>query len=228
MTVSQSLINAPVSSLRRDAENPRLPPNYRGSSQEDLAVVLELGFEAHAVAQSIAANGFYLAEPLLVIKSIEEPGCWTVVEGNRRLTALIGLTNPDIRMQFAESEKWDALIPGSKVDAQTQIPVVVHDSREETFAQVGKAHVLGKLQWRPVAQASYIAARIDEGRTYDQVAEMIGIPKGKVAEQYRDYAIVERAQELGLETGEIEKAFSLLTVAMSSVKLRDHVGAPLG
>ena len=41
-------------------------------------------------------------------------------------------------------------------------------------------------------------------------------------------AVVRQAQDLGLETSEIEKAFSLLTVAMSNTKLRDHVGVPLG
>jgi hypothetical protein len=93
---------------------------------------------------------------------------------------------------------------------------------------VGRAHVLGKLQWRPYAQATYVASRIQENFSYAEVADMIGIPKSKVADLYRDHAIVVQAQELGLKTGEIEKAFSLLTVAMSSTKLRDHIGAPLG
>jgi hypothetical protein len=60
------------------------------------------------------------------------------------------------------------------------------------------------------------------------VADLIGITKSKAADLYRDQAVVAQAQSLGLETGEIEKAFSVLTVAMSNTKLRDHVGAPLG
>lgn len=222
------LRHVPITSLRLDPLNPRLPASFRGSSQEELAVVLELGFEAFAVAQSMADHGYFLSEPLLVIASDDEPGTWIVVEGNRRLTALLGLTNPAIRAQFAEADKWERLAARSKVSAADPVPVVVHPSRESTHVEVGKAHVLGKLQWRPYAQATYIAARIEEGRTYAEVAELIGVPKSKVADLYRDQAIVAQAQLIGLDTAEIEKAFSLLTVAMSSTKLREHVGAPLG
>lgn len=222
------LRHVPISSLRLDALNPRLPASFRESGQEELAVVLELGFEAFAVAQSIADHGFFLSEPLLVIASGTEPGAWIVVEGNRRLTALLGLTNSSFRSQFAEADGWERLAARSKVVAGDLVPVVVHPDRASTHIEVGKAHVLGKLQWRPYAQATYVAGRVQEGRSYAEVAELIGISKSKVADLYRDQAIVAQAQQLGLETGEIEKAFSLLTVAMSSTKLRDHVGAPLG
>lgn len=220
--------SVPVGDLRLDPDNPRIPQSYRGLGQDDLAVVLEMGFEAYAVAQSMASSGFFMGEPLLVIASDEEPGAFVVVEGNRRLTALIGLTRPEIRAQFTEAEKWEQLSQDSKISPDSMIPVVVHESRELTFAQIGRAHVLGKLQWRPYAQALYIAARIEEGRTYAEVAEMIGITRAKVADLYRDQAIVAQAESAGLDTGEIEKAFSILTVAMSNVKLRDHIGAPLG
>lgn len=225
---SGETLNIPISRLRLDPQNPRLPRLYRGASQEDLAVALEIGFEAFAVAQSIARNGFFLAEPLLVISSETEDGAWTVVEGNRRLTALIGLTNKDIRDQFEESERWEQIANESAISLETKIPVVVHSTRDETYAQVAKAHVVGKLGWLPYSQASYIADRIEEGRTYAEVAEMIGIAKAKVATMYRDYCIVKSAQNMGLSTTEVEQTFSLLTVAMSSANLRDHVGAPPG
>jgi len=77
-------------------------------------------------------------------------------------------------------------------------------------------------------QARFIAARVAEGRTVADVAELIGITKSKAADLYRDQAIVAQAQKVGLDTSEVEKAFSVLTVAMSNTKLRDHVGAPLG
>jgi hypothetical protein len=190
-----------IGDLRLDPDNPRIPQSYRGLGQDDLAVVLEMGFEAYAVAQSMANSGFFMGEPLLVVESEEEPGALVVVEGNRRLTALIGLTRAEIRAQFTEAEKWDQLSQDSKISPESTIPVVVHESRELTFAQIGRAHVLGKLQWRPYAQALYIAARIEEGRTYAEVAEMIGITKAKVADLYRDQAIVAQAESAGLDTG---------------------------
>jgi hypothetical protein len=218
----------PIRALRLDTENPRLPLSMRGGTQEDLAVGLVLGFEAFAVAQSIADHGFFKSEPLLVIAAPNEAGAWTVVEGNRRLTALLGLAFPEYRAQFPDAGKWDQLAAKCGVSPDDLIPAVAHANRSSTHVEVGRAHVLGKLQWRPYAQATYVASRIQENFSYAEVADMIGIPKSKVADLYRDHAIVVQAQELGLKTGEIEKAFSLLTVAMSSTKLRDHIGAPLG
>jgi hypothetical protein len=61
-----------------------------------------------------------------------------------------------------------------------------------------------------------------------EVADLIGITKSRAADLYRDQAVVSQAQKLGLQTGEVENAFSVLTVAMSNTKLRNHVGVPLG
>ena len=216
----------PLSALRLDPFNPRLPKSLQGQNQEDLAVNLELGFDAYTVAESIAGHGYFNSEPLIVIPS-DEKGAWIVVEGNRRLTALIGLTRPEIRAQFAASERWDELASRSTVRDGNQVPVVVAPSRESVIPIVGFRHISGILQWQPFAQARYVAALVDDGNSYADVADLIGIEKKKVADLYRDQAIVEQAQRLGLSTGNMEGAFSLLTVAMSSTKLRDHVGAPL-
>lgn len=226
-TILGRLQYVPIASLRLDALNPRLPLSYRSSSQDELAVVLELGFEAFAVAQSIADNGYFHSEPMLVIAA-SEPAAWIVVEGNRRLTALMGLTDASLREQFSEADRWSAIADRCELSSTDLVPVVVHPDRDSTHREVGKAHVVGKLGWRPYAQATYIASRVAEGRSYAEVAEMLGMPKSKVADMYRDQAVVRQAQGEGLDTSEIERAFSVLTVAMSSTKLRSHVGASLG
>jgi hypothetical protein len=77
-------------------------------------------------------------------------------------------------------------------------------------------------------QARFIHARVAEGRTLAEVADLIGVTKSKAADLYRDHAVVAQAEKAGLHTGEVEKAFSVLTVAMGNTKLRDHIGAPLG
>lgn len=217
-----------IKDLRLDPDNPRLPEAYRGGSQEDIAVILEMGFDAFSIAQSIVDNGFFLGEPLLAVASDDEDDVYIVVEGNRRLTALVGLAHPAIRSQFAEPDRWENLAAKTQMDPSVSVPVIVHTSRAATHTQVAKAHVVGKLQWRPYMQARFIAARVADGRSIAEVAEMIGITKSKASDLYRDQAVVRQAQDLGLETSEIEKAFSVLTVAMGNTKLRDHIGAPLG
>jgi hypothetical protein len=48
-----------------------------------------------------------------------------------------------------------------------------------------------------------------------------------VNDLYREQAIAAQAKSLGIDTGNVESAFSLLTVAMRNSKLREHVGAPI-
>jgi hypothetical protein len=218
----------PLRQLRLDAHNPRLAPEDQGSGQEALALNLELGFDALTVAESISSHGFFGSEPLIVIGG-DEPGTWTVVEGNRRLTALLGLADPEIRSQFAGRAQWDALAAHASVTLDDLIPVVALDSRSEATPIIGFRHISGILQWEPYAQARYVARLVDEdGMSFGEVAEMIGIDRTRVGNLYRDQAIATQAAELGIDTGQIERAFSLLTVAMSTPKLRAHIGAELG
>lgn len=219
---------ASIADLRLDPENPRIPESHRGKPTAELAGVLERGFDAYAVAQSIAELGYFSAEPLIVIPNPAEAGSWIVTEGNRRLTALLGLADATVRAEFTAPEKWDELAAKSAILVNQQVPVVIHQTRATTHAEIARVHVVGKLPWRPYMQAKYIAARVAEGRTIQEVADLIGIPKSKAADLYRDQAVLNQAADLGLETQQVEGAFSLLTVAMSSTKIRDHIGAPLG
>lgn len=218
----------PLSNLRLDPKNPRIPENHRSTDTAELATLLEMGFEAYPIAQSIAELGFFNAEPLIAIPNPDEPGTFVVVEGNRRLTALIGLAYPDVRSGFATPDRWEQLASRRSLTPEMEVPVVIHESRDTTHAEVARVHVVGKLAWRPFMQARYIAARVAEGRSLQEVADLIGIPKSKAADLYRDQAVLTQAARLGLETSQVENAFSLLTVAMGSTKIRNHVGAPLG
>lgn len=216
----------PLRELRLDPYNPRLPSSLQGGSQEDLAVHLELGFEALPVAESIASHGFFGSEPLIVV---EEESQWIVVEGNRRLTALLGLGHEAIRSQFANPDPWTALANRTLITLDDAIPVVFLPDRAAATPIVGFRHISGILQWQPYAQACYIAKLVDEeDMDFAAVAEMVGIDRTKVGNLYRDQAIAKQAKDMGIETQQVEETFSLLTVAMSTTKLRDHVGAPLG
>jgi hypothetical protein len=217
-----------LDSLLLDAFNPRLPPSQHGKSQEDLAVVLEMGFDAYTVAESMARHGYFVSEPLIVI-SAEEDERFIVIEGNRRLTALLGLTKEAVRSEFATPERWHELAGDCPLSAETLIPVCIATSREACTPVVGFRHISGILQWTPYAQARYIATLVDGAKmSFDEVHKLIGIDRRAVAALYREQAITNQAQRLGIATGNLEASFSLLQVAMSSPKIREFVGAPLG
>ena len=110
--------SVPLSSLRLDPENPRIPETHRTKDTAELATLLEMGFEAYPVAQSIAELGFFNAEPLIVIPNPDETDACIVVEGNRRLTALIGLAYPEIRAGFATPDRWENLAANCSISPE--------------------------------------------------------------------------------------------------------------
>lgn len=216
-----------ISSLRLDTENPRLAAKHRNADQATVADVLRMSHDVLPIAQSFVDNGYFIAEPLLVINNPAEADTWIVVEGNRRTAALMGLTDPLVRGSFADA-KWDDLAAVSPLSASDKIPVVIHENREAAQVEVGRIHVVGKLQWSPYAQARYVASRIAEGKSFEDVAHDLGIQTSKVRDLYRDLAVADQAREAGISVRQLERAFSLVTVAMRTTKLRAHVDAPSG
>jgi hypothetical protein len=221
-------INVPLQNLRLDDENPRLAGGKVAASQADLALHIAMAHDSLIVAQSIARHGFFANEPLIVIEGRND-GEWVVVEGNRRLTALLGLADSSIRSQFFEPEPWNELAKAKPVSMATEIPCIQVSDRRLVSSIIGFRHISGILDWSPYAQAAFIAQMVDEqGYSFLQVSEMIGKRKSDVANLYRNFKIAKQAQESGVSTVELENAFSLLTVAMSSPHLRDHIGATSG
>ena len=218
-----------ISDLRLDEDNPRFPESQSGNKQIRIAQVIEMGFEAFAVAESMCRYGYFPSEPLIVMKSEQESGKFVVLEGNRRLTALLGLTDKGMRASFASSERWDALAKGCSISLNDKVPAVLVKSREDCAPVIGFRHISGILSWSPYAQARYVASLVDgRGLSFLEVAEMVGKKRGDVADLYRDQAIADQARKLGVDTGGIEQTFSLLTVAMRTTKIREFVGAPMG
>lgn len=214
--------------LRLDDENPRLAGGKLSASQADLAFHIAMAHDSFIVAQSIARHGFFANEPLIVIEGPTSKE-WIVVEGNRRLTALLGLASPTIRSEFYESGPWEELAKSEAVTMSTEIPCVLVRDRSQVSSIIGFRHISGILDWSPYAQAAFVAQMIDDqGLSFLEVSVMIGKRKSEVANLYRNFKIAKQAQESGVSTVELENAFSLLTVAMSSPHLRDHIGVSAG
>ncbi len=187
-----------------------------------------MAHECLTVAKSIARNGFFTNEPLIVIEDTSTRS-WIVVEGNRRLTALMGLAFGEIRKEFFEAEAWNSLANQASLDGDSLIPCVVIRDRSEVSSIIGFRHISGILDWTPYAQAAYISQLVDDEKyDFTTIAEMIGKKRSDVANLYRNFRIAKQAETEGIGSAELEGAFSLLTVAMSSPHLRSHIGAPVG
>ena len=147
------------------------------------------------IALSIAANGYYEDEPLLVIPTppatrIAPP--FVVVEGNRRLAAIKLLLDPDLRDRTNVSGLPN--IDQSRKEQLQTIPVSVHATREDLWTHIGFRHINGIKPWDGLGKSRYIA-QIHE--TYnvplDHIAERIGDRHATVQRLYRGLRVVRQA-----------------------------------
>ena len=221
-------MNLRVDELLLDTENPRFGSKTKVLTQEELALRLEMGTDVMRVAESIARNGFFANEPLIVIKN-NETNKYTVIEGNRRFTALLALTNEEIRSGLFQSDRFNELSKNSTFGKDDVVPVTLVDNRNLIAPILGFRHISGIMEWQPLAQAIFVAKLIDEdGYNFQTAAEAVGKPKSDIAAMYRNQAIAKQATEVGMNTSGLENSFSSLTLAMGSPGIRAFVAAPLG
>ena len=77
--------------------NPRMVKPLEGQSQSDIAWAMNEEFDPIEIGRSVALNGWNDSSVLSVTSDGMPRGKFLVVEGNRRLTALLALVDSDLR-----------------------------------------------------------------------------------------------------------------------------------
>ena len=202
MGISTELQYATLDDLYLDPKNPRLGRHYANanSSQEEILDVMnEWTLEELAISyiENIENGGFWTHEALLVVKEeLYGKQRFVVVEGNRRLAALIYLQKGINEEKVPR--RWQSLVENVKKDALEKleklfghIPYIQADSRQDIEAFLGFRHVTGIKQWNPEEKAQYIAWLIDErDMTYEEVMRKIGSKTPTVRENYISYQLL--------------------------------------
>lgn len=214
------------SKLLLDNKNPRLP---EGISEEDQPKLIEFvanEYDSIAIARSIAYHGFFLSEPLIGIETNKEE--YIIVEGNRRLAALKLLEDDRLRaeLDLTDDDEWDDL--AEKAELPETIPVIIVSDRRSVAPIIGYRHILGIEPWDPWAKARFIASLIEgENLKFTDVANEVGENENDIKGHYRNYRIIYEGREKhNIDTKRAEKRFGVFTRAMSSLPLREHIGAP--
>jgi hypothetical protein len=226
MALAETVTFLPLSDLHPDPANPRLRHEQRGHLTDDeLLLFMDQNYEALVVAESIARHGFFGSEPLVVC---EEGGRWIVLEGNRRLTALLGLARPELRAQFDKSDLWEELAERRPVALDMQVPVLTAAERSDADALIGFRHISGVMDWKPLQRAQYIAYLVDERRqSFLEVADTVGLEEEIVRMLYRNQSIIEQARSLGRRdiADASERRFGTFTAALNRNGIREFIGA---
>ena len=187
----------PVHLLLLDRQNPRLTLEDGDSvDQEELISLLWKTNAVDEIALSIASNGYYEDEPLLVIRSTGDTvhhSSFIVVEGNRRLAAIKILLDSALRNRL-HADDLPAISEERKQELQT-IPASLHASRQDLWTHVGFRHINGVKPWDGMGKSRYIAHIHEEYRIpLTEIASKIGDRHSTVRRLYRGYRVLRQAQ----------------------------------
>ena len=214
----------PVDSLLFDPQNPRFPRTGTGDNEPDAIRWMLDNANIIELMNSIGEQGFFLGEPLVVIPS-HTKGKFNVVEGNRRLTAVRLINNPELAPTKKKSVEEASATATHK---PKELPCLLFKKQEEVLHYLAFRHVTGVQAWNPLQKARYLQrlAITDEYKNLAKpelrrrLAREIGTRPDYVGKLLAGLAVYESLEEQsffeipGLE--DAEGWYTVLTTAITS------------
>ncbi|HRO85669.1 MAG TPA: hypothetical protein PK110_12665 [Niabella sp.] len=182
-------LDIPVELIDLDPLNPRIVSYTNGNkelSQIDLTSILYEYFDTQTVAMSLAANGYFDEEPIIVvpnslpeefffeaysdpdtlaagIKKLVKEGLihFTVVEGNRRVSTIKLLLDQGLREKIGVEKSYPSIENPNILEDVKKIPCIIYKNRNDVSTYLGVRHIAGLLKWEAFAKAAYINETIE-------------------------------------------------------------------
>ena len=194
MNPAQKIEPVSLDKLLLDEKNPRLAgllPAGEAPDQNQLLQVIWENMAVDELAASIAADGFYPHEPLLVER--QKDGKYVVIEGNRRLATVRLLLDKKLRLTLKATDL--PSLSDAESESLRRLPVWKM-SRKDAWQIVGFKHVNGPRRWTSYAKAEYIARVREYGHSLSEIAKSIGDNHKTVARLYRALAVIRQAEKM--------------------------------
>ncbi|MCU0326389.1 MAG: ParB/RepB/Spo0J family partition protein [Spirosomaceae bacterium] len=153
MTENTKFIEIPIDNLRLDEQNPRLPESLKGQKEQDVLNWMLSDATLIDLMASIAQNGFFSGEPII---GVFEDNKYTVIEGNRRLSAVKLLSQPHLAKVSPKAVEEIANEAKVKNNIPTTLWVYVVENRETVENYLAFRHVSGVKQWPVISKAKYL------------------------------------------------------------------------
>lgn len=169
--------NIPINELALWDRNPRIEQSLEHQPQTVVAQAMNDRYDPMEIGKNIASTGWTPISTLLVTRDGAPEGKYTVVEGNRRLTALLALTNPDLRSLLSNAEEWHRVADKAQNlgNLPESVPCVVVATLAEAKKRLGSIHILGIKQWGPFEKDRFVVENIDAGDPISEVAGTFGL-----------------------------------------------------
>jgi hypothetical protein len=226
--MSRNIEYATLDEIALDPLNPRLGRNAHsaGLSQEDVYQKMR-DWSLEELATSFLESGFWPHEAVLcTTEKIGNDKHLVVIEGNRRIAALMRLRNAYEGVET--SKRWQELIADfpRNDDLFNKIPYLRLDTRNEVDAFLGFRHVTGIKEWAPPEKAQFIAKLIDDNDlSYREVMRKIGSKTDVVERNYIAYCILTQMEGItGIDVEEVEERFSVLFLSIRTKSIQEFLG----
>jgi hypothetical protein len=218
----------PVNNLDFDKENPRFPTEIGKSSEKILIERFIRDERLLEIVQSIADQGFFPGEPLLVVKNGRR---YTVVEGNRRLAALKLLN------KIIEPPQGRIAIERVIQEAQhrpSEVQCLIFKQAASIVRYLGFRHITGIKPWNALQKARYMQRLLEDShgnlskaQGLRALARETGSSSAYLGQSITAlglYKIAESKGFFGLKLSPDDVEFSLLTTALSYSNINGYIG----
>ncbi len=224
----------PVADLSLDPHNPRLPKSMGNKNEKEIINFLLSDASLIELMLAIGKNGFFEGEQLLVIAEREK---YLVVEGNRRLSAVKLLHNPELGDVY-KSKIAQVIAETDKKNIPDEIPCLVFDNKDEILKYLGFRHITGIKSWKLLEKARYLTKLKDDYFSTDsinsasrEIAKMIGSRKDYVVRVLAGYKLYEIIENNGFykikDLDDTTFYFNYLADSLSRSNIADFLGVDL-
>jgi hypothetical protein len=182
---------------------------------------LEQSYQLDELKQSILTNGYVPMERIIVVRYPAKPGCFLVIEGNRRVASLKSI--------LKEGEEGVRKLTSNEKASFSKIPCAVLKSTGASLKHaeriiMGIRHIAGPKEWGAYQQALLVSELRDEDDLdFNEIGETLGISSVEAARRYRAIGALKQMEEDELFSKKAEPAFYRLfheLIALPAVRVR--------
>ncbi len=166
-----------VDALRLDNENPRLPEEMLHETQNAIIHHMVNEFKVLELAKSMARDGFFINEVPIVAKVRRH---FIVVEGNRRITALKLLRNPELAPP-RKKHSYSRLAEDIDTNQWEKISVYIAPSKEDVAPILIARHGSEMTSpWQRIMKMRFLAGEVLRGVDHEEIAGKYSVPSAEV------------------------------------------------
>ena len=193
---SERITEIPASYLAFNRRNPRLALDLPSDDSLPDEEIIEMYWNQYAIKElvlSIAHSGYFPHEPLIVKDSV-------VIDGNRRLAAVLLLTQPELREKIGVSNLPE--VSEQRLAELSKLPAVIL-RRGDAWETIGYRHINGTQGWQAYQRACWVAwVHTHLEVPLPEISRKLGDESGAIHRLYQAYLLFEQASKLGIYKGD--------------------------